>query len=115
MFLGYNASKPIINLTIEDQSYACLFDTGWDVTTISEFIYTKHSDVISRRKFQNPDKVHGRLNHAVVAGETLPHNIRFRDGKKPWCVVGLNAIIAAGGAEWEMKNGLIKLGPQNSN
>ena len=111
IFLGHQASKPFINLKIGDQSYACLWDTGWDVTTISEAIYAKHSDVITRKDFAQSGKVHGRLNQAMVAGTSLPHDIRFRDRKTPWCVIGLNAIIAAGGAVWDVKNGRIELGP----
>ena len=49
IFLSRN--KPYINLTIEGQSYACLWDTGWDVTTISDSIYKKHADVIPRTDF----------------------------------------------------------------
>lgn len=101
-------------MKIEDQSYACLWDTGWDVTTLSKAMYDKHSAVITP-KVPASDAIRGRLDQAVVAGITLPHDINFDESKSGlWCVIGLNAIIAAGGTVWDVKNGRIAFGAQES-
>ena len=70
-----------------------------------------HADVIPRTDFDYSNKYKGRLETAKVAGTTLPHEIQFQERKNSWCVIGLNAIISAGGAEWDVKNGRMTLGP----
>jgi hypothetical protein len=115
IFLGANTSKPYVNLKIEDQSYTCLWDTGWDVTTLSKALYDRHSAVITP-KVPASRAVYAKLDRALVAGKTLPHDIRFNDTKSDsFCVVGLNAVVEAGGATWDVKNGRIAFGPINRN
>lgn len=115
IILGAHASKPYVNLKIEGQSYACLWDTGWDVTTLSKTMYDKHADVITP-KVPASNTITGRLEQAVVAGKSLPHDIRFMDtSRESFCVVGLNAMIEAGGATWDVKNARLNFGPPNLN
>ena len=90
--------KPYIRTRIGTETYSCLFDTGAGFSVIGSQIFTTHKKEQSWRKRRN-QRI-GTLHFQAGERDIRVSSVRLFEHVAPdFCVIGLDAVIAAGGVQ----------------
>ena len=123
--------KPYIKVTLEGETYSCIFDTGAPRSVFSSTIIARHEAGLSLEALSRRDTKKAGLLWGDGAGvryiadlpmraghrEISLQNVQMIEGGGPasdFCVVGLDAVISSGGARMDMTNLQISFGVNNS-
>lgn len=118
--------KLVTELVIDGESYACIFDTGAIVSTISQTIFDRHKDALNLKRLSRREVRRRRLRRRppngwryvdslpITLGErqmTLDNTIVRTKTDRDHCLLGLDTVLAAGGATIDIANLHLTLGP----
>ena len=120
--VGVITSKSIIDLNFGGRTYSCLFDTGAPFTTISQNLYDDNPKSVFGKKLSKKAKRRANLprrNKFIQVKQPIDiggYKVGlkrigiFPEGTKSNCYVGLDSIVAAGGATFNTKTRHLSFG-----
>lgn len=117
--------KPYIRVTLEDEVYACIFDTGAPRSVFSNNIITRHKKGLKlktlSRRVASREGLRGKYIQTVPlhAGHSdlALTNVQVVGAGGPasdFCVIGLDAVIANGGARMNFETLQVQFGGSNA-
>lgn len=122
--------KPYLHISLDGQTYSCIFDTGAPRSVFSSVIIARHENSLSLetltlretkragllwqegRRIDYVKSIPVRVGHREVSLQ----NVQVLEGGGPaadFCVIGLDAVIASGGARLSLDNLQFYLGENN--
>ena len=118
--------KPYLRIKLEGQTYSCIFDTGAPRSLFSSKIIDRHKtalaiDVLSdkdvrerslggRGKAEYIDALTFRAGHREIVLDNV-HMVEASPADSEFCLIGMDAVINAGGARFDIDNLHLFFGP----
>lgn len=103
-------SRPYIKVEIGTYTYACLFDTGASVSYISRKMLLENMDSKGWKLHRN----NVREMQVSVGDKIIPlRNVEVKDWHGAGCLIGLDAVISAGGVKVDFQAPRIEFAPPN--
>ena len=121
--------KPYAKVTLDGETYSCIFDTGAPRSLFSKAIVERYQErlaleVLTRKqaksrglggakKVKYVSSVPVRAGHREIVLENV-HMVETAAPDTDFCIIGLDAVIKAGGARLDLNNLHLTFGSQNN-